>query len=192
MIQIEIDQDVLGFLERAARPFAEPTPNHVLRRLLLQEDDEPRGTSDPASRKGPRGSRATRSSAAFMRSFLKEHFEGPFRAVSPYRTMFESERQIVYFQNFNKADSPNLWYRLKGTATKRLVETRKDGFVCFTNPAEGIAYVLPLDQLVTKAGVRDTEAYDDLEVNIDHANGRWRELDWGIEPFLTHLAGASA
>ena len=27
----------------------------------------------------------------------------------------------------------------------------------------------------------------DLEVNIDHTNGRWRELDWAIEPYLERL-----
>lgn len=185
MVSIDIDDEVFERLKDLARPFEEPTPNDVLRRLLLEED-EPMQTPEARYPRPARRRTSGESSAAFMAKFLERKFGGGFRTRSPYRTMFESPTQLVYFQNFNKADSPNLWYRLKATALKVLRETQKEAFVCLSNPAERLAYMLPVPTLLERA-TRSGWSGDDLEVNIDHANGRWRELDWRMDAHLVRL-----
>lgn len=122
----------------------------------------------------------------FVQQVLAREFDGDFRKVGPYQYMFKSDSQLAYFQNFDKSASGTLWYRLKRTALTKLRESEKDAFVCFTNPSEGIAYILPVDDLnhrVSESGW----SRDDLEVNIDHTNQYWRELDWDIRPYLHRI-----
>ena len=96
--------------------------------------------------------------------------------------LFESPDALVYFQNFNKP-SDKLWYRITKATWITLKSTSKRATICFSNPAERFAYVIP---------VRDIEAQiersgwerDYLEVNIDHVSSRWVELDWKIERYL--------
>ena len=60
------------------------------------------------------------------------------------------------------------------------IEEFGDGaFLIFTNPAENIAYIIPVTEVVRKMKECgwDREA---LEVNIDHENSYWRELSWDI------------
>ena len=263
MPKIQIDEAVYAFLKKAARPFEEPTPNDVLRRLLLGEDGDASGrmggavetpsasspmleeydsgsleveeeSPDPrepgaypdrhliqeeggyepmlehgkfaelqfsdeqlakleaagvqlhrmASR--PRTRRPVASTDSFVKRFLEEKFSGEFKRVGRYRYMVQSDSQIVYFQNFNKAGSPNLWYRLKHAAMETLRKSSKEGFVCLTNPAERLAYRLPLQSILERTKHLMGE---DLEVNIDHSIGRWRELNWSIERYLVRLEG---
>jgi len=57
--------------------------------------------------------------------------------------------------------------------------------VCFTNPAEKIAYVIPVDQIV--AQLEAVEQLDDsIEVVIYRADDRWKwhELDRSIRQYL--------
>ena len=206
MPKIEIDEVVYAFLKQAARPFEESAPNDVLRRLLLGEDgdnsevipdnlERPRASSpmmeesaaapvEPWERTTfrSRTRRPVASTASFVERLLKEKFSGEFKKVGRYRYMRESDSQIVYFQNFNKAGSPNLWYRLNYAAMETLRESPREGFVCLTNPAERLAYILPLQALQSRLERKYPYLMDgDLEVNIDHANGVWRELEWKID-----------
>jgi len=250
MPEIQIDEAVYDFLQKAARPFEELTPNDVLRRLLLEKDGgRPAGIRSVAAVKeelvrglkealpdpqevgtdhqgqqihyekgyghmsspqsdvirdldwspgqlaalraagvkvdhlsAPRTRRPVASTASFVERLLKEKFSGEFKKVGRYRYMRESDSQIVYFQNFNKAGSPNLWYRLNQAAMETLGESPKEGFVCLTNPAERLSYILPLQALQSRLERKYPYLMDgDLEVNIDHANGVWRELEWKID-----------
>tara|TARA_B100001123_G_scaffold243327_2_gene272041 strand:- start:258 stop:908 length:651 start_codon:yes stop_codon:yes gene_type:complete len=204
MPNIEIDEGVYAFLKQAARPFEETAPNDVLRRLLLGEQgdnsgvtpddiERPRTSSsmmeEPATAPSEawertifRSRRPVASSASFVEHLLKEQFSGEFKKVGRYRYMRESDSQIVYFQNFNKEGSPNLWYRLNYAALETLRESPKEGFVCLTNPAERLAYILPLQALQSRLERKYPYLMDgDLEVNIDHVNGVWRELEWKID-----------
>ena len=187
MIPIQVDEEVFEFLKSAARPFEEASPNDVLRRLLLDPREENVlnvATAPPRRRE----KRQETTSAAFMAEFLRARFGDGFRTRSPYRTMFESADTVVYFQNFNKPDSPNLWYRLRAKAIRDMRGTRKAAYVCLTNPAERLAYVLDLKLIIEKAEhAAGWLGEDDLEVNIDHADGRWRELNWSIEAYLERL-----
>lgn len=188
MHRIEIDDDVLARLKSQAEPFVDRSPNDVLRRVLGL-DEQVSGTENEAgSTNGGNRSGSTRHSASgetegFIGTVLEREFGGRFRVRSPYRTMYQNAERIVYFQNFNKAGTSNLWYRLKGTALDTLTGDRRDAFVAFTNPAERFAYLIPvrdLEERVRKVGW-DRE---DLEVNIDPAADRWRELDWDLSQYL--------
>ena len=114
---------------------------------------------------------------------LEEEFGGRFTVRAPYRTMFQDSDRIVYFQNFNKAGTSNLWYRLKGVALETLSSDRRDAFVAFTNPAERFAYLIPVRDLEARARKAGWDR-EDLEVNIDPAADRWRELDWDLSEYV--------
>lgn len=192
MNTIEIDDDVLAKLKSQAEPFVDRTPNDVLRRILGLEEQGSRrdwvaGTRKPGSRGESRRRPASGGTEAFIRTVLEREFGGRFGVRSPYRTMYQDADRIVYFQNFNRAGTSNLWYRLKGTALETLTEDGRDAFVTFTNPAERFAYVIPiraLEERVKKVGW-DRE---DLEVNIDPATDRWRELDWDLSGYVRRYA----
>ena len=46
-----------------------------------------------------------------------------------------------------------------------------------------LAYVLPLEEIADRVRAAGWSR-EDLEVNIDHANGRWKELNWTLERYL--------
>jgi len=119
---------------------------------------------------------------AFVAHVLEHEFGERFKVRSPYQMMFESDLRLVYFQNFNKAGTSNLWFRLNPKPMQALRSSRKPSFVIFTNPADRYAFVLPLTDLdarVHKHGWTRPE----LEVNIDPATLRWREFDWDLSPY---------
>lgn len=119
------------------------------------------------------------------RVFPGEMFERAKRERGAFRTMFESGERLLYFLNFNKPGATNLWYKLTGTAIEALATAEKPGYIAFTNPAERVAWVIPLEELAR----RHQEALDrplepeDLDLNIDARGNRLRELDWTIEPY---------
>jgi hypothetical protein len=98
--------------------------------------------------------------------------------------MFESPEQLVYIQNFNK-QSMHLWYRITAKPWRELQQSKKKASVCFTNPTERFAYVLPVTEVVSRAS-RARWTREHLEVNIDPVASRWGELDWKIDSFLEH------
>jgi hypothetical protein len=100
--------------------------------------------------------------------------------------MFESEKEIVYFQNFNKRNTPNLWFRLNKTPLSILRASAKKAFVCLTNPAERYGFIIPLKEIDNR--IRQTGwQREELEVNIDPADSRWRELSWKLNQFEVRL-----
>jgi hypothetical protein len=97
--------------------------------------------------------------------------------------MFESQVEIIYFQNFAQAEAPNLWYRLRRPALQIMRESGKNALIVLTNPLEGIAYEIPLSDIDHQIGLKSWTR-PDLEVNIDQSEYRWRELDWDLSLYL--------
>ena len=126
------------------------------------------------------------SSEIFMTSILRHRYTEQFHARSPFRTMFESENYLVYFQNFNKVGTSNLWYRLSKSALQVLRQSKKTALVYFTNPAENIAYEIPIKDIDIQAKHAGWEK-DFFEVNIDPANSRWRDMDWNIKSYFVQI-----
>ena len=96
--------------------------------------------------------------------------------------MFESANRLIYFQNFNQ-ESATLWYRINEKSLRVLKDSSKKCFLCLTNPAESIAYLIPLEE-IEKQIVSSKYERDYLEINIDHISRKWKELDWNIKQFL--------
>jgi hypothetical protein len=186
MVSIEVDEEVYNALKKMAEPFVD-TPNTVLRRILKFDSipEESITINRPFSVSRSRSSERVLSEV-FMSSYLTVQYKEKFMVRSPYRAMFESGNYLVYFQNFNKAGTANLWYRLNEDSLKVLRSTNKAAHVCFTNPAEKFAYQIPMvdiDRQAEKA--KWTKNF--YEVNIDPVNSRWRELDWKIDKYYVSL-----
>lgn len=185
MISIEIDKDIFDYLKNHAEPFID-TPNTVLRRIIFSSTQPNVITSTKQVYDSNLSKEAVTSSIVFVSSYLKGRYGDKFRAKAPFRTMFESETHLIYFQNFNKLGTTNLWYRLSENSLKILRETKKIAMVCLTNPSEQVVLEIPIqdiDNQISKCNWKK----DFLEVNIDPGNLRWRELDWNIERYLVKL-----
>lgn len=195
MVTIEVDSQVMDLLARHATPFVD-TPNTVLRRLLAIDGgvagDELSLRPTSPSRQ-PELTRPTRGRTSqrlggdeekgdrreFIARILAAEFGGQFKVRSPYQMLFESDEQLVYFQNFNATGSHNLWFRLNERPLAILRESSKAAFVCLTNPAEGFAFLLPIDDVLEHAR-RANWSRSELEVNIDPATSKWREFEWDL------------
>src|SRR5438445_50980 len=173
MVKIEVDPEVFSHLQRHARPLLD-SPNDVLRRLLLGNTPGSPPQSHPSASPEQQVSttlfRAPADVESFVQSLLRSNFKGTFRHRSPYRMMFESEADLVYFQNFNK-ESDHLWYRITDSPWKDLRSSRKAAWVALTNPTEGFAFVIPAKDIQDRCQRQGwTRAY--LEVNIDPETAR--------------------
>lgn len=186
MVNIEIDDEVFNYLKSLAEPFVD-TPNTVLRRLLFNKD-KPKETPSTIKNMAKSTDSTEASSEAFINSFLHERYGEKFRVKSPFRTMFESERHLIYFQNFNKVGTTNLWYRLSESSLKELRKTTKNAIICFTNPSENLVIEVPMKDLDAQVA-RSTWEKEFLEVNIDPADLRWREIDWNLQKYLVKRGG---
>lgn len=163
----------------------------------LNQYDEPSRPSAPAEEASPYASLGHERRAAggmsprrfgkllVAREFPGEMFERARRDRGAFRTMFESEQRVVYFLNFNKPGATNLWYKVNATALHALLAADKPAYVVFTNPAERLAWVIPIDDLARaykQYGDRAL-AEGDLDVNVDVERDRIRELDWSVEAY---------
>lgn len=182
MVSIEIDEDIFNHLKSIAEPFVD-TPNTVLRRLLFQECQPQYEASTKPSTPTALPRSPVSSSEVFVSSYLQGRYAEVFRTKTPYRTMFESEKHLIYFQNFNKSGTINLWYRLSESSLNTLRESTKIAIVCFTNPSENIIIEIPMKD-IDKQIVKSAWKKEFLEVNIDPTNLRWRELDWSLQQYL--------
>jgi len=119
------------------------------------------------------------------REFPGEMFARADRERGSFRTLFESEERLLYFLNFNKPGATNLWYKLTGTAIEALTAAEKAGYIAFTNPAERLAWVIPIADLRRQheAALGRPLGAGDFDLNIDVKADRLRELDWGIEAY---------
>lgn len=186
MVNIEIDDEVFNYLKSLAEPFID-TPNTVLRRLLFHKHKRQEAPSASRSTAKTTDS-AEAPSEAFITSFLRERYGEEFRVKSPFRTMFESERYLIYFQNFNKSGTTNLWYRLSESSLTTLRKTTKTATICFTNPSENLVIEVPMKDLDIQLA-RSTWKKEFLEVNIDPTDLRWREIDWNLQKYLVKRRG---
>ena len=186
MVTIEIDDDLYNELKSLAEPFVD-MPNTVIRKLIsLAQNSTNKLTRTNYSTSSTIKQEQGLSSLSFMNSFLKNRYKENFHVKSPYRTMFESGNYLIYFQNFNKKGTNNLWYRLKSDSLNILRKSNKNALVCFTNPSEKIVFEIPVKDIDKKA-VEMKWNRNFFEVNIDPANSRWRELDWKIESYLVSI-----
>jgi len=183
-VKIDVDEDVFQFLQDNAEAFVD-TPNDVLRRLLLSQE-----VDAPASRRPKMNKRdSVQNVDAFVVALLSQEFGGHLSRRGRYRLMFESNDAVVYVQNFNKVSS-HLWYRITDKPWKELREESKRSWICFTNPPEQFAYVIPVDDIQKKV-VEAGYDRNHLEVNIDPVSSRWIELQWNISQYRTQVASAA-
>ena len=184
MREIKVDDDVFKFLKKHAEPFND-TPNSVLRRLLLgekpfKEDNKP-GRKDleitRASQKSPGG---------FIDWVLKNKFSEHFIICPHYRMMYESESQIIYFQNLNKGESKNLWFRLRSKPLQVMRSSGKKAYICLTIPADEYGYLLPLNEVDRHVSSANWTR-SNLEVNIDPSDDMWKELKWKLDEYIVIL-----
>ena len=121
----------------------------------------------------------------FVRELIKRQFGAGLIKRRPFRLMFESSDKLVYVQNFNKK-SEHLWYRVTENPWNQMQSGKKDRWLCFTNPAERYAYIIPVSDVQTQLK-RSAWNRSYLEVNIDPATHRWIELDWNIAKYLLNM-----
>lgn len=176
MRNIEIDDDIYNLLQSLAVPFVD-TPNDVLRRLLLNSTSK--RTIISKSNFNDKGGVGKED---YVLGVLKTKFTSIFRKARGYQWLFESDDALVYFQNFDKADSPKLWYRINQSPLLNLTRSSKKAYICFTNPSDGIAYLIPLQDIRARAK-QVGWSRDYYEVNLDVQSGRWIELDWNIDAY---------
>jgi len=176
-MKIEIDNEVFAFLEKNAKPFVD-TPNTVLRKLLLKKES----TYQEDVMASLLGVINKVSAGDFIREVLYKEFGEDFRRIRPYSYMFESNNLLIYFQNFNKKND-SLWYRVTKQPLHALKNSSKRSFIGFTNPAERIVYLIPLND-IEQAILESGWDRDYLEVNIDYLSHKWRELNWDIQSYL--------
>ena len=182
---IEIDPEIFQLLQREARPFLD-TPNDVLRRLLLSPTSAIPKQSPPPPAPTPvtpmRTSTVTSADPkAFVREILSREFGAGFKRRRPYRMMYEDAERLVYFQNFSK-EAAHLWYRITANPWKELKSSRKNAWICFTNPVERYAYLIPVADIKERAH-HSGWSRDYLEVNVDPGSSRWTELNWDVSEF---------
>jgi hypothetical protein len=194
MKAINVDDEVYEFIRQKAEPFIDKTENDVLRKLFLKEKNIASSTKS-ASTISPREileavagphSNKEQLKNEFIARFLQEKFTGKFRIRPPYHMMYESNDQIVYFQNFNEPDRPNLWFRLMKKPLDVMRSSGKKGYVCLTVPPEGYAFRIPLMEIEDKILEAKWERKD-YEVNINPADSKWRELSWSIEGYKVFI-----
>jgi len=181
MTKIDVDQEVFEFLQQNAIPFVD-TPNTVLKRLLKIGKVSSNTTKEAKPAMTVTKHNTSIDSNDFVHIVLNKEFPDGCQRKSPYRFMFESSNSLIYFQNFNQA-SATLWYRITKKPLKVLRDSRKKCFICLTNPAEGIAYLIPLEDIESKLASSNWDR-DYLEINIDHVSSKWKELDWNIKQYL--------
>lgn len=190
MQTIEIDEKVFKQLQQMAVPFVD-TPNSVLHRILFQDRaldkrniSAPRKQS-PSRQTGGEGDVST--TEEYIREVWTRRFGRARQQVDGFRMMFESKKDVVYFQNFNKTAASNLWFRLNAGPLRTMREKGKTAWVCFTNPADDYGFLIPLDEIAKR--VDETGwSRDEWEVNIHVSESRWRELDWKLDRFEFSLA----
>ena|SRR5271166_6256098 len=176
---IEVDEEVFKALQMKATPFVD-TPNDVLRRLLLgtnqaQENRRPSAISSLSDL-------PAEDADAFARRIIEREFGASPTRRPPYRLMFEYDDLRVYAQNFNKK-SDHVWYRVTEGPWRELRRNDKKAWLCFTNPAEKYAFLIPVQDVQRRMEqVGYNRRY--LEVNINAVEARWSELQWNISPYL--------
>lgn len=181
MPKIDIDQEVFEFLQKKAEPFVD-TPNTVLRKILGIEKAIPTVNIEEKTIMKSTSGNSGIDTNTFVQQVLKKEFPGTPQRKPPYRYMFESENRLIYFQNFNQ-ESATLWYRVAQKPLEVLRKSDKQCFICLTNPAERVAYLIPLEDIENLIASAKWKR-DYLEINIDHTSHKWKELDWKIEKYL--------
>jgi len=186
-VTIEVDSEVFEFLQRKERPFVD-SPNDVLRKLLLTKaESKTEGHTMNLSLDSGKvaGGALVPDTDVFVRELVDQQFGRNLVRRSPYRYMFASSEKLIYVQNFNKK-AQHLWFRITKSPWDDLQSWKKEAWLCFTNPAEKYAYVIPVKDIQKQITLSRWNR-DYLEVNIDPANCRWIELDWNIKSYLKNL-----
>lgn len=122
----------------------------------------------------------TQETRRFVEKVLSTEFGIEFKKTGRFRFLYESAESMIYFQNSNM--DKILWYRLDEKALTTLKKSKKSAFVAFTTPKEGLAFVIPLSDLVSRIEA-SRWADPDVEVHIDRDTSYWKELEWDISPY---------
>ncbi|QQS34368.1 MAG: DUF262 domain-containing protein [Acidobacteriota bacterium] len=127
----------------------------------------------------------TQETRRFVETVLEREFDSEFEKAVRFRFMYESVTEMVYFQNSNM--DKVLWYRIDEKARIALSRSDKSSFIVFTSPKEGIAFVIPMPELLKRIeGIGWTDA--DIEVHIERDKSYWRELDWDISAYRRQIS----
>ena len=180
---IKVDSDVFLELQRRAVPHVD-TANDVLRKLLLKESSSLSRVKQSVHSVKDRDVPLV-DTDTFVRLLLRFRFGNDFELVGQYRYMFESKRQLVYFQNYNK-ETDQLWYRISKKPRQDLAFSKKQAWLCLTNPAERYAYIIPMEDVEEQAR-RSKWSRDEFEIHIYPQESRWSELDWNIARYRFDL-----
>lgn len=210
--RIEVDGEVWAFLQREAEPLID-SPNDVLRRLLLggarrtsrssgarggRRDQREPYAAMGAERRAPGGLSPRRMGKLLVaREFGGEHFGRAAASRGGFRTMFESNSRLVYFLNFNKPGARNLLFRVTASAVETLMDEEENGektaYVIFSWPAERVAWVIPVRDLLERYRMAAGEGprSEDLVVNLDPERNRLRESslpgEWDISEYRREI-----
>jgi hypothetical protein len=181
MPKIEVDDDIFKFLKKHAEPF-EDTPNSVLRRLLLGDK-----SFNKHIKKDLQIAKANQKSLkSFIDWVFKNKFSETFIVCPPYRMVYESESQIVCFQNLNKGGSQNLWFHIRSKPLEKIRSSDKKAYICLAIPSDGYGYLIPFDE-VDRHISSTNWAHSYLEVNIDPSDSMWKELKWKLDEYIVTM-----
>jgi hypothetical protein len=121
------------------------------------------------------------SQEQFIQLVLNQRFGDGFTKVGRYY-MFESNSEIVYFQNSN-VGGDEFWYRVMNKVRKILASSKKNAWLCLTNIPRKIAYIIPFKAIEQQIRVADYKE-DNLEISIYGRELRWHQLgDWDIKKY---------
>ena len=144
MKKIEVDDEVFKYLQNKAIPFVD-SPNTVLRKILLLDSKENEQAIHVSS--GMTTNEKEISSDDFIQKILREQFNEIFKVNPPYRMMFSSDSNLIYFQNFNKSNE-SLWYRITEKPFDLIKRSSKNAKICLTCPPEKKAYLIPINDIL--------------------------------------------
>ncbi len=134
--------------------------------------------------KFPNGSTQVDSVQQFVQRVLKQRFgDGFSKGGRGY--MFESNSEIVYFQNSN-VDKDQFWYRVLKNARQFLASSKKQTWLCLTNIPKKIVYIFLMKAVEAQAKYSGWKR-DELEITIYPQRSWWHQLEWDIEEYRYDL-----
>ena len=128
----------------------------------------------------PNRSNEVDSVKQFVQLVLKQRFgDGFSKGGRGY--MFESNSEVVYFQNSN-VDKDQFWYRVLKNARQFLASSKKQTWLCLTNIPKKIVYIFPMKAVEEQARYSGWKR-DELEITIYPQRSLWHQLKWDIEKY---------
>jgi hypothetical protein len=130
--------------------------------------------------KSPNWSTEVNGVQQFVESVLKKQFGDGFRKMGR-SYMYESDSEIVYFQNSN-VEKDQWWYRVLKNARQYLASSKKQTWLCLTNIPWKTVYIFPMKAVEEQARHSGWKR-DELEITIYPQRSLWHQLKWNIEEY---------